>query len=138
VTQDLSSVAADSGRIIMLGGYAAKRCPVRTHNDFAPLVPVPELEPSAELQADFDGGIAFEAEVFTELLGIHRAAVLIDPGMRAYTIKVNEVAGGGGHVLPGDRVDVLLARALAAPRPGCSWLVVMQQRLQRLRQCPDW
>jgi pilus assembly protein CpaB len=42
-------------------------------------------------------------------------AALIDPGMRAYTIKVNEVAGGGGHVLPGDRVDVLLARALAAP-----------------------
>ncbi len=42
-------------------------------------------------------------------------AALIDPGMRAYTIKVNEVAGGGGHVLPGDRVDVLLARAIAAP-----------------------
>ena len=42
-------------------------------------------------------------------------AALIDPGMRAYTIKVDDVAGGGGHVLPGDRVDVLLARALAAP-----------------------
>jgi len=42
-------------------------------------------------------------------------AALIDPGMRAYTIKVNEVAGGGGHVLPGDRVAVLLARAIAAP-----------------------
>jgi hypothetical protein len=82
VTQDLSSVAADSGRTIMLGGYAAKRCPVRTHNDFAPLVPVPELKPSAELQADFDAGIAFEAEVFSELRRIHRAAVLVDPGMR--------------------------------------------------------
>ncbi len=42
-------------------------------------------------------------------------AALIDPGMRAYTIKVNDVAGGGGHVLPGDRVDVLLARALSDP-----------------------
>jgi pilus assembly protein CpaB len=42
-------------------------------------------------------------------------AALIDPGMRAYTIKVNEVAGGGGHVLPGDRVDVLLARAISDP-----------------------
>lgn len=42
-------------------------------------------------------------------------AALIDPGMRAYTIKVNDVAGGGGHVLPGDRVDVLLARAIASP-----------------------
>jgi pilus assembly protein CpaB len=39
-------------------------------------------------------------------------AATIAPGMRAYTIGVNEVAGGGGHVLPGDRVDVLLARTL--------------------------
>lgn len=37
-------------------------------------------------------------------------AAMITPGMRAYTIKVGDVAGGGGHVLPGDRVDVLLAR----------------------------
>ena len=76
MTQDLSSGAADSGQIIMLGGYAAKCCPVRTHNDFAPLVPVPELEPSAELQADFDAGIGFEGEVFSELLRIHRSAKL--------------------------------------------------------------
>lgn len=37
-------------------------------------------------------------------------AALISPGMRAYTIKVNETAGVGGHALPGDHVDVLLAR----------------------------
>lgn len=37
-------------------------------------------------------------------------AATITPGMRAYTIKVNEVAGGGGHVLPGDRVDVVLVQ----------------------------
>ncbi len=80
--EDLTSLAADSGRVIMLGGYAAKRCPVRTHNDFAPLVPVPELEPSAELQADFDAGNEFEAEVFSELLRIHSDAVLVDPRMR--------------------------------------------------------
>ncbi len=40
-------------------------------------------------------------------------ATAIAPGMRAYTIKVNEVAGGGGHVLPGDHVDVILARSVA-------------------------
>jgi pilus assembly protein CpaB len=40
-------------------------------------------------------------------------AATIAPGLRAYTIKVNDVAGGGGHVLPGDHVDVILARALA-------------------------
>jgi pilus assembly protein CpaB len=32
--------------------------------------------------------------------------------MRAYTIKVDDVAGGGGHVLPGDHVDVLLVQEI--------------------------
>jgi pilus assembly protein CpaB len=35
-------------------------------------------------------------------------AAAITEGMRAYTIGVSEVAGGGGHILPGDRVDVVL------------------------------
>ncbi|MFI4976827.1 MAG: Flp pilus assembly protein CpaB [Caulobacterales bacterium] len=39
------------------------------------------------------------------------AAVIAD-GMRAYTIQVSDVAGGGGHILPGDRVDVVLSRDL--------------------------
>lgn len=39
-------------------------------------------------------------------------AAMITPGMRAYTIKVSDVAGVGGHVLPGDRVDVLLFRQI--------------------------
>jgi pilus assembly protein CpaB len=32
--------------------------------------------------------------------------------MRAYTIKVSDVTGVGGHALPGDRVDVVLQRDL--------------------------
>jgi pilus assembly protein CpaB len=43
---------------------------------------------------------------------------MIGPGMRAYTIGVTEVAGGGGHVFPGDRVDVVLTRDLAAGQTG--------------------
>jgi len=39
-------------------------------------------------------------------------AAMISPGMRAYTIQVTDSGGGGGHVLPGDRVDVLLTRNL--------------------------
>lgn len=39
-------------------------------------------------------------------------AAVITPGMRGYTIRVSDVAGVGGHVLPGDRVDVLLARQI--------------------------
>lgn len=37
-------------------------------------------------------------------------AAVIDEGMRAYTIGISEVAGVGGHVLPGDRIDVVLTR----------------------------
>jgi pilus assembly protein CpaB len=45
-------------------------------------------------------------------------AQVISPGMRAYTIGVNETSGGGGHVMPGDRVDIVLTRDLsAAPGP---------------------
>lgn len=40
-------------------------------------------------------------------------AALITPGMRAYAIAINEVSGTGGHVLPGDRVDVVLTRDIA-------------------------
>mgnify|MGYP000011754884 FL=1 len=38
-----------------------------------------------------------------------RAALsqIIEEGMRAVTIRVNDVSGAGGFVLPGDRVDVL-------------------------------
>ena len=39
------------------------------------------------------------------------AAAIVD-GMRAYTIKVTDVSGVGGHALPGDRVDVVLMRDL--------------------------
>ena len=37
-------------------------------------------------------------------------ATLIAPGMRAVTVRVDDVRGVAGFVLPGDRVDVLLSR----------------------------
>jgi hypothetical protein len=61
----------DPQKPILLGGYAAKRCPVRIHNDFSPVVPAPEWVPSAELQALLDDGRQFEAEVFAELMAVH-------------------------------------------------------------------
>lgn len=39
-------------------------------------------------------------------------AAEISAGMRAYTIKVTDVTGAGGHALPGDHVDVVLMRDL--------------------------
>ncbi len=39
-------------------------------------------------------------------------SALVKPGMKAVTIRVNEVEGVGGFVLPGDHVDVVLTRQL--------------------------
>jgi len=39
-------------------------------------------------------------------------AAVIGEGLRAYTIAISEVSGVGGHILPGDRVDVVLTREL--------------------------
>ncbi|MCC7266788.1 MAG: Flp pilus assembly protein CpaB [Caulobacteraceae bacterium] len=44
-------------------------------------------------------------------------AAEISDNHRAYTIKVSDVAGGGGHIFPGDRVDVLLSRDLSETDP---------------------
>lgn len=84
ITRDSSNNATGpvTARPVLLGGYAAKQCPVRTHNDFAPIVPAPVWEPAADLQADFDAGIAFEEAVFDTLLAAHPAAVLIDLELR--------------------------------------------------------
>jgi hypothetical protein len=40
-------------------------------------------------------------------------SAVIGEGMRAYTIGVTDIAGGGGHMLPGDRVDVVLTYDLS-------------------------
>ncbi|MGH7017594.1 MAG: Flp pilus assembly protein CpaB [Caulobacteraceae bacterium] len=48
-------------------------------------------------------------------------AAEISPGMRAFTIGINDVTGEGGHLLPGDRVDVILTydlSQLAGGMPG--------------------
>jgi pilus assembly protein CpaB len=42
-------------------------------------------------------------------------AALVDPNMRAYTIAVTAATAGGGHIMPGDRVDVLYSRELPQP-----------------------
>jgi pilus assembly protein CpaB len=39
-------------------------------------------------------------------------SALVKPGMKAVTIRVNDVEGVGGFVLPGDHVDVVLTRTI--------------------------
>lgn len=63
---------------VLLGGYAAKQCPVRVHNDFAPLVPTLRWQPTPEEQARLDAGNDFEATVFDQLVGLHIDAAVID------------------------------------------------------------
>jgi pilus assembly protein CpaB len=55
-------------------------------------------------------------------------AAEIAEGMRAYTIKVTDVTGVGGHALPGDRVDVVLLRDTTPEGPSRNWVseVVIQ------------
>ncbi|MBW8812096.1 MAG: Flp pilus assembly protein CpaB [Caulobacterales bacterium] len=55
-------------------------------------------------------------------------AAEVAEGMRAYTIKVSDVTGVGGHALPGDRVDVVLMRDLTPQGPERSFIsyVVLQ------------
>lgn len=49
-------------------------------------------------------------------------AGVLAPGMRAVSVKSGEVAGVGGFVLPGDRVDILVTRPTGSG-PGASSLV---------------
>ena len=54
-----------------------------------------------------------EAILASKITGPGQRATLsavIDDGMKAVTIRVNDVQGVAGFVLPGDRVDVLLTR----------------------------
>ena len=44
-------------------------------------------------------------------------SALVKPGMKAVTIRVNDVEGVGGFVLPGDHVDVVLTRSSKRDRP---------------------
>ncbi|TAL34173.1 MAG: Flp pilus assembly protein CpaB [Phenylobacterium sp.] len=56
----------------------------------------------------------------------------IAEGMRAYTLKVDDASGVGGHALPGDHVDVVLLRDLTPSGPErnfISYVVVQNARV---------
>lgn len=87
---------------ILLGGYAAKQCPVRTFHDFGPR-PM-RWEPGPEDQARLDAGIEFEAEVFAALIAANPSAVWVDPGLRrdaAVAATVAAMDAGAAMILGG-------------------------------------
>ena len=56
---------------------------------------------------------ANEPVLLAKLSGANGRATLsnlLTPGMRAVTIKTDEIAGVGGFITPGDRVDIVLTR----------------------------
>jgi pilus assembly protein CpaB len=61
---------------------------------------------------------------------------LVGPGMKAVTIRVNDVDGVGGHVLPGDRVDIALTRQLDKEN-GSTQVVLQDVRVLAIDQVAD-
>lgn len=57
----------------------------------------------------------------------------IAPGMRGVSIKSSDVAGVGGFVLPGDRVDVMLTRSIAQQASNDSANTVTQVIAENVR-----
>lgn len=98
-------------RPVLLGGYAAKQCPVRVQNDFLPLVPTLKWVPSSEDQARLDAGNAFEQNVFEDLVEVHPTAVVVDRQLGkadAITMTVDAMNAGAPLILGGwlpDDVD---------------------------------
>jgi len=59
---------APASRPVLLDAYAARTCPVKTHNAFDPTVPIPPVESGGRLTELFDGAGAFEAVVLEQLI----------------------------------------------------------------------
>jgi predicted RecB family nuclease len=61
---------------ILLDAYAARSCPVKTHNAFDPTVPIPVVEAGGRLTELFDGAQQFEAVVLEQLITLCRGRVV--------------------------------------------------------------
>ncbi len=62
-----------------------------------------------------------EPILLTKITGSNESASLsklIEEGHRAVTIRVNDVVGVAGFILPGDRVDVVLTRKISVSKSG--------------------
>src|SRR5699024_7087982 len=106
--------------VLPQGAYSSVQQVLQLDHGGAPVVLIPIAEPEPVLPHQLSGPGA-RATVAAE----------IGEGMRAYTIAVTDVAGGGGHVLPGDHVDVIATRDVSigqkdAPGPRFMSDVVLQ------------
>jgi pilus assembly protein CpaB len=64
-------------------------------------------------------------------------SAVITPGMKAITVRVNDIEGVAGFVLPGDRVDILLTRNAERGGSGSSDVVLQNIRVLAIDQIAD-
>ena len=103
------------------GSFTAVAQALAADRGGAPVVLVPLASHEAVLPAKLSGPGARPS-----------VADEITEGMRAYTLKVDDASGVGGHALPGDRVDVVLMRDLTpngGQRNYISYVVVQNARV---------
>ena len=70
---------------------------------------VEDVEGMIAAQAIFPGEAVLKGKV-AEHMGGSTLAAVVNPEMRAVTVRVNDVIGVAGFLLPGNRVDVLASR----------------------------
>lgn len=61
-------------------------------------------------QVIYNGEVVLEGRV-SEHMGGSALAALLDPGMRAMSVRVDDVVGVAGFLLPGNRVDVVSTKS---------------------------
>ncbi len=74
--RELKRTAAHDREHVLLDAYAARSCPVKTHNAYDPTVPLSPGETVDGLTEFFDGGQKFEAVVMEQLITSCRGQVV--------------------------------------------------------------
>ncbi len=64
-------------------------------------------------------------------------SAVITPGMKAVTVRVSDIEGVAGFVLPGDRVDIMLTRNAERGGAGSSDIVLQNIRVLAIDQIAD-
>lgn len=129
----VSAAASDVGTVVVAAnnlpfGAAIKRDYLKTVQWPQESIPAGAFHSIDEVFAGSDGSdrivlrpiVSDEPVLKSTVSGFGAKATLsreVAPGMRAVSIRINDVSGVAGFLLPGDRVDVMLTRKLPGDNP---------------------